>query len=690
MHHSTRSRTRRAAVALTAAAALVLPLSAAHAAPGDAPVTEITDELTAVPAVEGPIQDTSTSYMYSTMLRAREAFDVADFGFVEEEYFLSGTANVYEETGTPGVATVAEESWDYTNNIIVRRPADPADASGVVVVDILNASNGYPGEDHWRRMYDWCLDTGCTYIGLTSKPIQIDSLHHFDAERYGALSWDVPGAEPRVPYTADVDAPASFDPMMEIPGTEEGLAWDIFTQLGNLLNENPSAIIGDVTPTATILAGQSQSGVYLNTYTTYFDAAAARANGAPVWDAYLNSVGGTVVRPLRQVAGGGLVSLPNTELELSVPMITVDSETDFVLFGETGLDEQPAQPLRRHWQIPGAPHTWSASPVIPTNEELVKAGRLPRAEVTPEWLATQNPYPLEPAIVSAIEALAAWVVDGTPAPESGYFEQADDALVRDELGNVVGGVRYGLNRLPLASIDATDPPNMQGTVTVISRDAFAQAYGSRSAYLEQLGAALDEDIANGYLNAAGKALFLERAGWLLDRIEAGEGDPAGPGSGDIPVVGVIPGMGEGPGALTMSVAPGSVTLGEAIDNGDRWTLNGALPTVSVTDTRAEALGWTASGQAAALTSGANAVTPDHLGWTPMVAEAPEGVSAGPVRVGVLKGGAGLAVPATLAQASGLGRIGTSELGADVELQVARTTAAGTYTGSVTVSVFPMD
>lgn len=691
MHHHVRSTARRSAVALAAAAALVVPLSAAHAAPG-APATratEVTDQLTAVPAVLGPIADTSDGYMYSTMLRARAPFDVADFGFVEEEYFLTGTANVYQESGTPGVADVAERAWPYTNNIMVRRPADPADASGVVVVDILNASNGYPGEDHWRRMWDWCLDTGCTYIGLTSKPIQIDSLHHFDPVRYGSLSWDVPGAAPRVPITADVDNPSSFDPMMAIEGTEEGLLWDITTQLGNLLRTDPSAVIGGITPTATILAGQSQSGVSLNTYTTYFDAAAAQANGAPVWDAYLNSVGGTVARPLRQQAAGGLVTLPNTEPVLTVPMITVDSETDFILFGDTGLDEQPAQPLRRHWQIPGSPHTWSASPVIPNNDELVKAGRLPRADVTPQWLATQNPYPLEPAIVAAIEALAAWVVDGTPAPASGYLDQSDGALVRDDLGNVTGGITYGLNRLPLAAIDATDPPNMQGTVTVISRAAFAAAYGTRAAYLERLGAELDADIAAGYLNAAGKALFLERAGWLLDRIEAGEGDAPDATTGDIPVTGVIPGL-DGPGALTLSVAAGSVTLGDAVDNGDRWTLRGALPTVSVTDTRPEAAGWTASGQGATLVSGANAVTAQHLGWTPAVADAREGVTAGPVRVGVLKGGAGLASPATLAQASGDGRVGTAQLGADVELQVPRTTAAGTYTGALTVSVFPTD
>ena len=689
------TRSRRAA-ALTAGVALVasgLAAAPALAAPGDATppnpqelISSAGATLTAVPDVEF-VPQTAESYMYSTMAKARTPLDLAAAGFVEEEYFLSGTANVYEETGKPGKAKVAEKGWEYTNNIIVRRPADAADASGVVLVDILNASNGYPGEDHWRRLYDWCLDTGCTYIGLTSKPIQIDSLHHFDAERYAPLSWDVPGAAPRTPITAGAD----FEPFQAIEGTEEGLVWDITTQLGNLLEQDPSAIIGEVDPDVTILAGQSQSGVYLNTYTTYFDAALDQVNDGPLWDAYLNSVGGTIIRELRQ-GDGGFVTVPNRELELSAPMITVDSEADWGLFGEEGLGAQPAQELRRHWQIPGSPHTWSASEVIPANEELLKAGRQARPEVTPEWLARQNPYPLEPAIVAAVEALDVWVRDGVPAAANGYFATEDGELVRDELGNAEGGVRYGLNRLPLARIDATTPADMQGTVEVFSRARFAQLYGTRAAYLERLGAELDKDIAAGYLTASGKALFLERAGWLLDRIEAGEGD-GGADSGEIPVTAQIPGTDDegtlpgGPGSLVLTVSDGGVVLDGARNAGDRLRLGGVLPDVSVTDTRGGEARWSVTGQSSDLVAGGDSaatVRAENLGWEPFVVDGD--ATPGARIMTRLAGGPGLATPATL----GAGGQGKASLAADVSLEVPVDTRGGSYAGGMTVSLFPED
>lgn len=679
-----------AGAALLASGALAVP---ALATPDTKPpnpralIAAAGESLIAVPDVEY-IPQTEDSYMYSTMKKAREPFDVADYGFVEEEYFLSGTANVYEETGRAGVARVAEKGWEYTNNIMVRRPANAEDASGVVIVDILNASNGYPGEDHWRRMYDWCLDTGCTYIGLTSKPIQVDSLHHFDAERYAPLSWDVPGAEPRTPYTAQ---PGSFNAMMIIEGAEEGLAWDITTQLGNLLNENPSAIIGDIEPEVTILAGQSQSGIYLNTYTTYFDAALDRLNDEPVWDAYLNSVGGTPIRPLRQGDKPGFVTIPNTELQLSVPMITIDSEADFGLFGEAGLGAQEQQELRRHWQIPASPHTWSASPVIPANEELLKAGRLARDEVTPEWLLKQNPYPLEAPILAAIEALDKWVRTGEPAADSGYLAIEDGALARDEMGNAVGGVRYALNRYPLGRIAVLRPGDMQGVVEVLSRAEFAEMYGTRAEYMALLEAGLAEDMAAGYLTERGREYFLERAGWLLDRIESGEGDPGATDAGDIPVTAVIPGGDEEgtdpeePGYLVLSISDGGLVLDGARNAGDRLRLGGTLPEVSVTDTRGDELRWVVTGQSNDLrASDAATVRAENLGWEPFLVSGD--ATPGAIVNALLSGGPGLAVPATL----GAGGQGTSALAADVRLEVPVDTKAGTYTGGLTVSLFPQD
>lgn len=174
------------------------------------------------------------------------------------------------------------------------------------------------------------------------------------------------------------------------------------------------------------------------------------------------------------------------------------------------------------------------------------------------------------------------------------------------------------------------------------------------------------------------------------------------GSGDIPVSAEIPGVGGPgqPGALVFTVADGGVGLGAARNAGDRLRLTGALPQVSVTDSRT-AGGWAVTGHATDLAGGAagaggadaaSTILSQHLGWAPFLV-------GGPARPGAavaasLSGGPGLAVPATLgtgARAAGSAApAGTAVLGADVVLEVPVDTRAGTYTGAVTVSLFPTD
>lgn len=59
-------------------------------------------------------------------------------GYVEEEFFQTGTANVYREGEGAPVVEIADAP--YTTRLLVRRPRDPEKFSGNVVVEILNAS----------------------------------------------------------------------------------------------------------------------------------------------------------------------------------------------------------------------------------------------------------------------------------------------------------------------------------------------------------------------------------------------------------------------------------------------------------------------------------------------------------------------------------------------------------------------
>ncbi|MCO8277794.1 choice-of-anchor M domain-containing protein [Actinoplanes sp. TRM 88003] len=149
------------------------------------------------------------------------------------------------------------------------------------------------------------------------------------------------------------------------------------------------------------------------------------------------------------------------------------------------------------------------------------------------------------------------------------------------------------------------------------------------------------------------------------------------------------------GALVISVDPEdrTVTLPAATlaAAGDRWESSGALRPVTVTDTRAAKPGWTASGQVADgfRTEDGQSFAGGYLGWTPSITQQgdEQGVVAGPVAAPYVAGqpGTGLGDSAALASAPNGQGLGTAELDAALKLSVPTDTAAGTYTGTLTLT-----
>ena len=100
----------------------------------------------AVPRATGPIAVTAQSYPFMTARRAQELVDLEKLGDIEEEFFISGMANVYDWDADGGLS-VRIANAPYTTRILVRRPVTPARFSGTVVVEPLNNA----------RAYDWAF-----------------------------------------------------------------------------------------------------------------------------------------------------------------------------------------------------------------------------------------------------------------------------------------------------------------------------------------------------------------------------------------------------------------------------------------------------------------------------------------------------------------------------------------------------
>src|SRR5262245_36895568 len=89
----------------------------------------------ATPTITGPIPtpvaigDPSHDYPYSSTID-----DLGKYSYVEEEYFVDGTANRYT---TPAMTTgaIVDSGHPYKTRVIVRRPKTSAAFNGTVVVE---------------------------------------------------------------------------------------------------------------------------------------------------------------------------------------------------------------------------------------------------------------------------------------------------------------------------------------------------------------------------------------------------------------------------------------------------------------------------------------------------------------------------------------------------------------------------
>jgi hypothetical protein len=82
-----------------------------------------------------------------------ENFALEDVGYQQSEYFLEGTASAYtnlSELAADGLwAVETGEEAQYKTRIVVKRPINPSDFSGNVLVEWLNVTAGFETAPSW-------------------------------------------------------------------------------------------------------------------------------------------------------------------------------------------------------------------------------------------------------------------------------------------------------------------------------------------------------------------------------------------------------------------------------------------------------------------------------------------------------------------------------------------------------------
>ncbi|MBY0511150.1 MAG: hypothetical protein K2P94_13490, partial [Rhodospirillaceae bacterium] len=117
-------------------------------------------------------------------------------GYVEEEYFISGRANIYAPEGETidflktygfgGGRVVAKANVPYKTRIVIRRPADIGKFSGTVQIEPIRDVT--EGVTTWQRAWPYIVSHGDVWIGFTVSKANVEKLHKaFDPARYGSL-----------------------------------------------------------------------------------------------------------------------------------------------------------------------------------------------------------------------------------------------------------------------------------------------------------------------------------------------------------------------------------------------------------------------------------------------------------------------------------------------------------------------
>ncbi|KJS09863.1 MAG: hypothetical protein VR73_00720 [Gammaproteobacteria bacterium BRH_c0] len=426
---------------------------------------------------------------------------LAQQGYVEEEFILSGTATSYTIEGDfpeDGSASASlADSAAYTTRLLVRRPADADKFNGTVVVEWLNVSAGTDGSPVYSYTHRQLLRDGYAWVGVSAQKVGIEGMEGMPAympplkkanpERYGALVH---------------------------PG--DAFSFDIFSQAGRAVRGDSGVAIPGLKPSHVIAAGESQSAFHMVTYVNAIDPL------AKVYDAALIQARGGSSAPLDGIrmdrASVEFFSNPvRIREDVRIPVLTVQSETD-VLQLLSVISRQADTDRIRLLEIAGAAHA---------DTYLLGAAAQDHPDIAPEKLAElvapsanvmgmqlgkpvnaglQQHYIMQAAVVQ----LDKWMREGTPPPIAERLALTEDGkgFVLDDNGNVRGGIRSPWVDAPTAVLSglAQEGPGFArlfGSTEPFDAAKLKALYpGGKAEYLQHFTKALDSAISNGFILSA--------------------------------------------------------------------------------------------------------------------------------------------------------------------------------------------
>jgi hypothetical protein len=435
-----------------------------------------------VPTVTGPLASTAAGDPGHDYPFYASALDLKARGYVEEEFFIEGTANRYN-TPPLTTATILDGGHPYKTRIVVRRPAAAARFNGTVIVEWNNVTAGHDLDIDWCQTHDHLTRSGYVWVGVTPQRVGVEALKVWNARRYGTLDVTHGGAV-----------------------SNDDLSYDVMAQAAQALR-TPGAVnpLGGLEAVRIFATGHSQSAGRLGTYVN------AVHPLQRVFDAVILHGGGARVRT-----------------DLDIPVWKLLSETDVQ---NQAANRQPDTNRFRTWEVAGDSHvdfqfvTYSrqlsqrdGSPIAPRFTPGAAGGRATNAgAAAPPAPRSGNAgncdkpsyshVPFYQVFDAAIDHLVVWVKDGTAPPTAPPIEVSSvgppAVMARDAAGNALGGIRLATHAVPTAVNSGVNSGpgfcRLNGSYEPFDQAIIKTLYPTHESYVSKVRSVTETNLKVGYI-----------------------------------------------------------------------------------------------------------------------------------------------------------------------------------------------
>lgn len=423
------------------------------------------------------------------------SFDLAEVGYEQSEYFIKGTAHSYisrDAMNPDGKWQVTpQDAAEFKTRIVIYRPVDPARFNGTVVFEWFNVSGGTEASSEWIMGHTELIRGGYVWVGVSAQQAGIDG-----------------GGVTVLPLSLPLKRinPYRYRSLVH-PGDK--FSFDIFHQAAKaVLQPQGFRPLEGLKIERAIATGESQSADYLLTYVN------AIAPREPLFDAYLihsRVHGSAALSP-----GPGATTLDfesrapvRVRDDLGVPVLMLQTETDMTIL-KAYADRQPDTEYFRLWEVAGTAHAdryVGHVGLTDKGNDLATASVEETNYAIPVLFACGRPINSGPqhfVLKAAIAALDRWVRTGVAPPAADRFEYDGAQLVRDQFGNVVGGIRTPYVDVPIAMLSGegqTDSVfcSLYGSTALFDRSTLLSLYGSHREFKKAVDESVGEAVKSGYV-----------------------------------------------------------------------------------------------------------------------------------------------------------------------------------------------